>query len=47
MSGRSFWWQAIGIIVIVFGVILLLGSLGVRVGNAPGILDIGKTATSC
>ena len=38
MSGRSFWWQAIGIIVIVFGVILLLGSLGVRVGNAPGIL---------
>ena len=38
MSGRSFWWQAIGIIVIVFGVILLLSSLGVRVGNAPGIL---------
>ncbi|MDP3064566.1 MAG: cell wall-active antibiotics response protein LiaF [Chloroflexota bacterium] len=38
MGGRSFWWQAIGILVIVFGVILLLNSVGVRVGNAPGIL---------
>jgi len=38
MSGRSFWWPAVGIIVIVFGVILLLNSLGVHIGSAPGII---------
>lgn len=38
MAARSFWWTAVGIIVIVIGVILLLGALGIDIGNALGVV---------
>ena len=36
--GRSFWPQAVGILVIVVGVVLLLNAVGVHVGNVLGVL---------